>query len=265
MSHFAHRVAAAVVAACLLSAPAFAQMAEGPSLPSKDLSPNATNLLARLAYDASSSYYRYHGNVNLTDNIGHIGRAVPYVFADVDIQSKYLKGQQQFHPDRLVGTFELGAHGRFGNAPLGIYLRHMSAHNVDSNSRPRPAWEQIGARYVTSSATSDLTISVAYYTHRENNHYRSDADAQGHYRLGRIGSQPLDLVGDVHYVGETGGPRSSFLDYWIEPNIVLNDRVNFYIGTGVVHDVDMANGKTDHPVIVGFKFHSGPPPPTPDE
>ena len=249
-----------LTAALMLSLGAFAagaqaQMPEGLAIPNSSLTPNAMNTMVRLAY-SSSNYYRYHGDYNLTYNVDHIGSFVPYLFADVDIEATY-NAEKQFHPDRLLGNFELG-----GKCPVGKgeqivpYFRHMSSHNIDRTDRPRDAYELIGLRGVLNRKMFDLTLSLGTYTHAENAFFKDDEDLQGVYRLGYWGKHAVELDGDLRHVDERGGPRSGYTDYWIEPNLALSQNVNLYVGAGSVHDIDQANGTSDHPVIIGFKFKS---------
>jgi hypothetical protein len=237
---------------CLFATAALAQMPEGPQLPSPDMTKNATHGALRIGYYAQTSFFRYHGDYTVNYNAFQIGGADINLLADVDIEAT--NAQEAFQPNRLVGTFEASVREPIHGSPIGIFYRHQSAHNIDLTDRSRPAWEQLGLRYQFVQPSFDLNLSIAHYTHSENCFYNSDIDLQGTYWLDKSGHNPLSLFGDIHSVGESGGPRSGFTDYWIEPNVGISKTVNLYVGYGSTHDVDTANGISSTSVIIGVKF-----------
>jgi hypothetical protein len=236
----------------LISSAAHSQMPEGPQVPNPDSKKNATHSLVRIGYYAQTSKYLYHGDYNLTTNAFQIGTADFYGFADVDVEALDERGN--FQPNRLAGTFEIGARVPIDNSPVGVFYRHESTHNIDLAGRRQPSWEQLGLRYQYVRPNYDISISAADYDHHGNCFYNADFDLQGTYRIENRWHNPLSIYGDVHAVSEDGGPRSGFTDYWIEPNLGLTKSSGVYIGYGSTHDVDMANGKSSTSVIIGLKW-----------
>lgn len=244
-------LSAIVFSAC---AAAQAQQPQGPPLPNPDMTRNAAHSQLRLGYYASSKVYRYEGAYNITYNAFKVGHSTLYGFADADIEARVDRVSNEFKPDRLVGTFELGSKQNAGGFPLSLYLRHMSAHNIDRIDRLRPQWEQAGVRYQWERPLYQLSVSAATYIHGNNNNYRSDLDLQGSYLVAPSVRHPVSLMFDVHRVGESGPVRDGFTDYWIEPDVRLSPKLSAFVGYGQTHDVDAGNGTSDHPALVGLRF-----------
>jgi len=231
---------------------AAAEAPEGPQSPAWDLTPYVAHSVANVGYDVATQVYRYHGDFNVTYNALRLKRVGIYGFADVDIESR--TDSDLFQPDRLVGTFEGGGRMAIGKSALGVFYRHLSSHNIDRVDRVKPSWEAAGVRYQWAVRPAlRMTLSAADYVHHENCRYQSDVDGQAAWLITPHRNHALTLRADVHYVSETGNGRSGYTDYWIEPNYGLSKDVDAYLGYGSVHDIDTSDGRSDHPVMVGFK------------
>jgi len=233
---------------------AHAQQPQGPPVPNADMTRSAAHSQLRLGYYAASKAYRYQGAYNITYNAFQTGRVTFYGFADAEIEARIDRSSNEFQPDRLVGTFELGAKRIVGGSPLSLYLRHMSAHNIDRTDRLRPQWEQAGIRYQWDRPLYQVSLSAATYLHGNNNNYRSDFDLQGGFVVVQSERNPVSIRFDLHHVGESGHVRDGFDDYWIEPNVRVSPKLNLFVGYGQTHDIDAGNGVTDHPTLVGLRF-----------
>jgi hypothetical protein len=231
---------------------AFAQEPEGPQQPSIDLSKNATHSNIRIGYYPITGHYLYQGDYNLTYNAFQTGTTDIYGLIDVDVEA--LNRHGNFQPDRLDGTFEIGARVPIHNSPIGVFYRHESTHNIDLVGRQQPSWEQLGIRYQLIQPHYNASISLADYDHRANCFYNSDFDIQGTYFFTTHWRKQFSLFGDIHAVDENGGPRSGFTDFWIEPALGLSKTVDLFAGYGSTHDVDTANGHSSSSVIIGVKW-----------
>jgi len=233
---------------------AYAQQPQGPPLPNPDMSRNAAHSQLRLGYYAASKAYRYQGAYNITYNAFQSGRIVFYGFANADVEARIDRSSNEFQPDRLVGTFEVGAKQSAGGSPVSLFLRHMSAHNIDRTDRLRPQWEQAGIRYQWERPLYHVSVSAATYIHGNNVNYRSNLDLQGSFVVIQSTRNPISIMFDVHHVGESGDLRDGFDDYWIEPNVRISPKLSAFAGYGQTHDVDAGNGTTDHPSLIGLRF-----------
>ncbi len=233
-------------------APAVAQMPGGPPIPNDSLQAGDIHGVVRLGYYVASGFYRFQGQYGLTANVARIGSSPVYVFGNVDIES--LSGKaNSFQPDRQTGTFEVGVRRIAGRAPLSVFIRHQSPHNIDRNDRRQGSWEMVGARWTQRVKGTKVTLSTGPYIHRIVARYQWDADLQTATPLGRVAGRALELDGDLHQVFN-GSPQKNFTELWIETNILLTPHIQAYIGTGRLQDIDVYNGRSDTPVVAGVKF-----------
>jgi hypothetical protein len=228
-----------------------AEVPEGPPVPSADLSAYVAHSRTDLDYYLATQVYRYRGRYAITYNAFRVGKVGVYGFGDADVEVR--TGGNQFQPDRLLGTFEGGVRGPVGQGSVGVFVRHFSSHNVDRDDRAQPSWEQLGARWQWSRGRWHVDLSGATYFHHDHCRYQSDVDAHAAWLVVSDSKHPLTIEADLHRVGETGGGRSEYVDYWIEPDLGLSKDVVAYVGYGTVHDIDMADGRSDDPVMVGLK------------
>jgi len=206
----------------------------------------------RFGYNANSMY-TYPGEYRADGNFIANGRSSVYGLGDIFIESR-VKPEDIFGPNRLWGTFELGGRTTVSTKTyIDIFLRHQSAHNVDSISGPDSMWDNVGGRYHQSTGNCDVWASAAYYTRRFYLTYSTDYEAHATYRHGSLFGRPVSIDGDLHYVAEVSGPRPGFFDYDIEPSLLLNKTMSVYVDYGLLHDEDQPDGKANVPVIIGAK------------
>jgi len=233
----------------------WAQTPEGPQIPIPDDKIGSVHGQIRLGYYPLTHTYRYHGEYEAQTNFAKLGGSPLYGFADVDVQALEDSAHGKFQPDRLVGTFELGARRLLGVPPLSLFIRHESAHYIDRDDLFQGSWDMVGARWQQSVGKTQLSGSLANYVHvhQLDSEYKIDADLQGVTALGTAGKHPLELRSDLHFVTGHGG-RGGFADYWMEPNIFLSTQTAFFLGYGQIHDTNLSRANTDHPVIMGLRF-----------
>lgn len=241
-------------ASTLISLPVFAQMPEGQAIPPAIETPGDSVGQARIAINPGAKVYRYHADYNITGIVGDKLKIAPYAFADADIEAQLFTDSNEFHPDKLTGTFEVGLAHEGSMFDSRIFLRHQSSHNVDRTDRVRPAWEMVGMRFESRYRSTHMSLGVARYTHKEAVHYNTDVDFRTSTPIGSLGRKPILVDTVVHNVQESGGPRSGFTDFWIEPSIELSQRTSVYLGYGTIHDVDTSNGQSDRPFAMGLRF-----------
>jgi hypothetical protein len=247
------RALAPLLVLAVATGTAHADIPGGTPLPSPNDSPHQTSGEATIAYYLASASYRFQGQYDFTYNASAIGKSIPYFFADVDIEA-LSDNRHNFQPDRLAGTFELGARRLFGVTPLGVLVRHQSPHNIDRNDRRQGSWNMIAARWKLHSRAADFNFSFGRYLRPIIVFdYAWDFDVQATRSLGRFGGRTWTLRADIHHITENG-PRGGFTDYWIEPGTSLGPHVEGYLGMGQVHDIDVFGGRTDHPVLVGLRM-----------
>ena len=239
----------------LITTMAHAEMPEGTAIPTRIDVPGNTHSEGRIAVYIGTHTYRYHADYNVTNNFGDPKKIAGYVMADADIEASIFNGSGEFHPDRLAGTFELGAVKSFGTTAGRLFLRHQSVHNIDRTDRRRPAWEMLGFRVETKLNSTNVEASLGAYSHREAVFYDTDVDIRSSTPIGEIGNHTIALDTYFHYVHEHGGPRSGFADYWIEPSVRVNKNTSIYLGLGTAHDIDTSNGNSEHPIILGANFN----------
>lgn len=255
---FAPHPLAALLALALvagLALPAAAQTPEGPQLPAPDAKIGAVHGQIRLGYYATTHTYRYHGDYSAATNLVRAAGSPLYIFGDVDVQALQDSAHGKFQPDRLVGTFEAGAHKLFGAAPLSLFVRHESAHYVERIDRFMGSWDMVGLRFQQPVGATALSVSLADYVHvhQLDSDYRADADVQGVTGFGSVRGHRLELKSDLHAAAGHGG-RGSFVDYWIEPCISLSPQTSLFVGYGQIHDTNLSAANTDHPIITGLLF-----------
>lgn len=151
-----------------------AEAPEGPPIPSADLTPNVGHSRTNLGLYVATRFYRYRGDYSLTYNAFHAGRLGVYGFGDVDVEAR--TASNEFQPDRLTGTFEIGTREAIQKSSLGLYYRHFSSHNIDLIDRPKPSWEQAGLRYQWVRPRYEVDLSGGDYVHIDNCRYQTDGD-----------------------------------------------------------------------------------------
>ena len=249
------RLRAILLAAFLLAAIAghcVAQIPEGGPMPLSTVKKDEVHTSFRIGYNANSEY-TYPGEYRADGNFFANGRSSAYGLGDIFIESR-IKPGHTLGPNRMWGTFEAGVRTTVSSKTyVDIFLRHQSAHNVESLSGPDSMWEDVGARYHRATGNCDIWASAAYYTRRIYLTYSSDCEVHATYRHGSLFGRPVSIDGDLHYVAEANAPRAGFFDYDIEPSVSISKRMSVYVDYGVIHDEDQPDGRTDIPVIVGAK------------
>ncbi|MCA1595305.1 MAG: hypothetical protein LC772_02605 [Chloroflexi bacterium] len=239
---------------CVLAAawsslcPAAAVVPGGPPMPSLDEQVSAARGEARIGYYLLSRTYRFQGQYSLTYNYANVKSSLLYAFADVDVEAMSTFSNH-FRPDRLAGTFELGAR-HVGVHPLALFLRHQSPHDIDRADRKQGSWDMAGVRWEQSLRGGTVQISGGRYIRTAVFDYRWDLDIHADYPIGSTMGKLWRLRLDVHHVVETG-PRGGLTDYWIEPNVRVAHHVLLFAGSGQVHDIDVFGGRTELPLITG--------------
>jgi len=241
----------AVLAYFILTGSAWAQVPGGTPTPVNYDTLNIAHGETRIGYYIGSKVYRYQGEYSLTYNFGRLGQSVFYLFGDADVEA--LSNQDRnFQPDRLTGTFEIGAR-RVGVPPLTLFLRHQSSHNIDRNDRRQGSWELLGARWNQNLGRAVMSFSAGKYVHRTINDYNWDLDAHATYPLGKLVGRPWEIRGEIRQVIESG-PRQQFTDFWIEPDILISPHLRGFLGFGQIHDIDVFGGRTDISVMTGIRI-----------
>lgn len=245
-----------IAAAALLPAiSSRAQTPEGPQIPPPDAQIGAVHGGVRLGYYASTHTYRYHGDFNVATNFVRAAGSPLYAFADVDVEALEDSAHGKFQPDRLVGTFELGARRLFGAAPLSVLVRHESAHYIDRNDLFQGSWDMVALRYQRPLGSTLLSATLGEYVHVHQlaSRYHHDADVQGETALGAFRRHRLQLRTDIHAATGSGG-KGGYVDYWVEPGIFLSPQTIAFLGYGQIHDTNLSAANTDHPVIGGIRL-----------
>jgi len=242
----------------LLGTAAAAQTPEGPALPRLTDEMYTPHGYARFGYYPVTGYFRFQGEYSVAGNIAKLGKSQTYLFAEVDVEAVSSQGGQRFEPNRLVGTFETGQRHLFGVRPLSFVLRHDSAHNIDISNTQRfqGNWDSAGVRWEGEAKTTRYTATLAYDYHiyQLSLNPKIDADFQTVTPIGTFAGRPIDFAADLHGLSSSGS-RSGFVDFWLEPRITIRPQVQFFLGYGQIHDINLsANKPVDHPVITGIKF-----------
>lgn len=228
-----------------------AQFPEGAPMPISTVKKEELHTSFRFGYNANDSLYKYPGEYRADGNFLSNGHSALYGLADVLIESR-IKGGEVFSPSRLWGTFEVGGRTTLAKNNYGdLFIRHQSAHDVDSVNLPDSMWEYVGGRFHHADGNYDYWVSAGYYTRRIYLNYSTDYEGRIEYRFGSLSGRPFVLAGDIHCVTENSGPRSGFVDYAIEPSLFVNKHVSIFVDYGLLHDEDAPNGKTAIPVIIG--------------
>ena len=243
------------LAVLLLAGRLHAQTPEGPQLPSPDTQIGGVHGHIRLGYYASTHTYRYHGEYDVATNFVRVAGSPLYGFADVDVEALEDSAHGKFQPDRLVGTFELGARSLFGVQPLSILVRHESAHYIDRNDLFQGSWDMAALRYQKPLGATLLSATLGEYVHVHQlaSSYHHDLDVQGETGLGAFRRHRLLLRTDIHAATGSGG-KGGYTDFWIEPGIFLSPQTEAFVGYGQIHDTNLSAANTDHPVITGIRL-----------
>ncbi|MGI4787695.1 MAG: hypothetical protein ACRYFS_02465 [Janthinobacterium lividum] len=244
-----------VTAAFLISSSVRAQTPEGPQLPPPDNQISAVHGQVRLGYYLTTHTFRYHGEYEVATNFTRLAGSPIYVFGDVDVEALEDSAHGKFQPDRLVGTFEVGARRFLGIAPLSLLVRHQSAHYIDRDDLFQGSWDMTGLRYEKTFKSTLVSATLAQYVHVHQlaSEYHQDVDLQSVTSLGAFRGHPLDLHTDVHAATGSGG-KGGYTDFWIEPGISLSRQTVFFLGYGQIHDTNLSAANTDHPVITGIRL-----------
>lgn len=244
-----------IAAVALLPGVVRAQTPEGPQLPPPDSQIGAVHGQVRLGYYLSTHTYRYHGEYEVATNFARVADSPLYAFADVDVEAFQDSAHGKFEPDRLVGTFEVGARRLFGVEPLSVLVRHQSAHYIDRNDLFQGSWDMVALRYQKPLGATLLSATLGEYVHVHQlaSSYHHDVDVQGETALGAFRRHRLQLRTDIHAVTGSGG-KGGYVDYWVEPGIFLSPQTIAFIGYGQIHDTNLSAANTDHPVITGVRL-----------
>ena len=234
-----------------------AQTPEGPQLPPPDDKIGAVHGQGRLGYYGVTHTFRYQGDYQIGTTFARLARSPLYAFADVDIEAGQDSMHKTFRPQRLVGTFEVGARRLFGVAPLSLIVRHESAHYIDRADLYQGSWDLVGARWQQTVGKTLVSGTLADYVHVHQlaSEYRYDADLQGFTDLGATKGHRMELRSDVHAATAHGsGGKGGYVDYWIEPNYFLGPQTALFVGYGQIHDTNLSAANTDHPLITGIRL-----------
>jgi hypothetical protein len=237
---------AAFIMACGVSR---AQFPQGSPLNTSGIQKDELHTNFRFGYIANDQFYKYDGQFGADGNLVPLRKSSLYALGNISVQT-ILINKSVFQPDRLWGTFEVGA--RTETAPSTyweLFARHQSAHNIDGIIRPESLYEMIGGRY----RRGGLTLALAHVTRTAYLHYKTDAQAHDAISAGTLFRRAVTVDLDVHYVREDGGPRSGFVDYAVEPSVALTPKVSLFLNVGTVHDADQPNGVTESQVEIGIK------------
>lgn len=244
---------------CLLSALAApharAQSPEGPLLPTLDDKLGTPHGQARLGYYAQTHTFRYQGEYTVGVTFARAAGSPLYAFADVDVEAGQDAAHSTFRPQRLVGTFEVGARRLLGVAPLSLLVRHESAHYIDRIDLFQGSWDMVGLRFQRPVGRTLLSVTLANYVHVHQlaSDYKDDADLQGETALGSVRGHALSLRTDLHLASGHGG-RGGFADYWLEPSYALSPQTALFLGYGQITDTNLSAANTDHPVMAGVRL-----------
>lgn len=232
----------------LYSCPAAAEVPGGPPLPIIGGQVGAAHGEARVGYYALTRTYRFQGQYSLTYNFANVKSSLLYSFADVDVEAMSTFSDH-FKPDRLAGTFEIGAR-HIVAGPLGLFVRHQSPHDIDRADRRQGSWDMAGMRWEQPLRRGTIQFSAGRYIRTAAFDYTWDLDFRASYPIGSTMGKPWELRFDLHHVSETG-PRGGFTDYWIEPDVRLAPHVEFFAGFGEIHDIDVFAGRNETPLLSG--------------
>ena len=245
-----------LLACALIPTAVHAQSPEGPLLPVIDPKIGIPHGQVRLGYYPATHTFRYQGEYTVAVNFAQIKNSPLYGFADVDVEAGQDADHSTFRPQRLVGTFEVGATRFLGVAPLSVLVRHESAHYIDREDLFQGSWDMVALRYRKPVGRTQLSVTLANYVHVHQlaSEYKDDADIQGETDLGAIRGHKISLRTDLHLASGHGG-RGGFADYWIEPSLALSPQAAVFVGFGQITDTNLSAANTDHPVIAGVRLN----------
>lgn len=253
---FSARLLFPLILCALAPAAAHAQSPEGPLLPVIDPKIGIPHGQVRLGYYPTTHTFRYQGEYTVTASFAHVNGSSLYAFADVDVEAGQDAAHSTFRPQRLVGTFEVGATQFLGVRPLSLLVRHQSAHYIDREDLFQGSWDMVALRYQKRVGRTDLAVTLANYVHVHQlaSEYKNDADIQGETALGATRGHKISLRTDLHIASGHGG-RGGFADYWIEPSLALSAQSALFVGYGQITDTNLSAANTDHPVMAGVRFN----------
>ncbi len=242
--------------ACALAPAAHAQSPEGPLLPVLDTKLGIPHGQVRLGYYPTTHTFRYQGEYTVAVNFARVHDSALYGFADVDVEAGQDADHSTFRPQRLVGTFEVGATQFLGVRPLSLLVRHQSAHYIDREDLFQGSWDMVALRYQKLVGRTQLAVTLANYVHVHQlaSEYKNDADIQGETDLGATRGHKISLRTDLHLASGHGG-RGGFADYWIEPSLALSPQTAVFVGYGQITDTNLSAANTDHPVMAGVRLN----------
>ena len=233
-----------------------AQSPEGPLLPVIDPKIGIPHGQVRLGYYPTTHTFRYQGEYTVAASFAHVHGSSLYAFADVDVEAGQDADHSTFRPQRLVGTFEVGATQFLGVRPLSLLVRHESAHYIDREDLFQGSWDMVALRYQKLVGRTQLAVTLANYVHVHQlaSEYKDDADIQGETDLGATRGHKISLRTDLHLASGHGG-RGGYADYWIEPSLGLSPQAAVFVGYGQITDTNLSAANTDHPVIAGVRLN----------
>jgi len=239
----------------ILTAPSLckAQFPEGPPIPISGVESDEMHMASRFGYEANSSLYKYHGEVQQEGNFAALGGTSLYGLGNLALGCG-IRGGNILQPDRLWGTFEFGIRRKYQEKRLAeLFYQHQSAHSMDRDDWPEAMYEMFGVRLREELGRANVSSSIAYYNRRIYLDYDMDAQARISYHFAGSEGHKACIDFDLHGVSENSAFGAGFIDYSIEPSIQLTKRYGLYATYGLEHDIQKPNGETDQPIVFGVK------------
>ncbi|MHB0912717.1 MAG: hypothetical protein ACYC2Y_04640 [Armatimonadota bacterium] len=199
----------------------------------------------------NSDLYDAAGDLGATFRLGSAGEGSFYFLGDmftwIDIKSNL-----DFNPQRIEYTLEPGYAIQHGRGIYSFFVKHQSFHDVDFTDDIDESYELYGARY-SRTGSHDMMLRVGKYLNTRDVDYDWDLAGQAIFYTKQSDDERTYLKVWAHHVTVEGN-RSDFTDYAGEVGIEYRSGATVFVQYAFLHDLDRANGQSEHLLLVGPRY-----------